>query len=414
MLSIISSTLWIVATLIITISGIYFSFYFKFPQYKLSKNVKESDKRDVSNSLKLLNLTLAGKIGVGSISGIAISIIIGGPGTIFWIWFSTIILSVLSYLETKTGIKYRKKINNEYIGGPQVYIKDVLKKKKLANFYALLIIFTFLFAFILIQSNTIIYSLKYIFPYSKNAIMFFLLFTVVFSIRKGITGISKIVNFLVPIMGLIYVLIGLYVIISNIELIPNILINIIKDSFQIKSLLTMPLIVGFQRSIFSNELGMGSTSMVVALSNSNDYYRESKNQLIGMYFITLIVCTISAFIILTTNYQQLMIKNINGIEIINYAFNYHFGEYGMFLSNLVVVLFAFSTIVTSYFYGDCCIKYLFKNKKNTFVKIIVIIVIVLSAYISTENIWALVDIATALTTIINLYALYKMRKELEE
>ena len=118
----ISSLLWIIATLLLIISAIYFIFYFKFTNYKVLKNVKFFDRE----SIKLLNISLAGKIGVGSISGIAISIIIGGKGTILWIWLSSFFLSIFTYLETKAGIKYKEKNNNDYIGGTYIILKKIL------------------------------------------------------------------------------------------------------------------------------------------------------------------------------------------------------------------------------------------------------------------------------------------------
>jgi AGCS family alanine or glycine:cation symporter len=213
-------------------------------------------------------------------------------------------------------------------------------------------------------------------------------------------------------MGLLYLIIGLDVLIANKNKILNIIVSIIHDAFKIKSIYTIPIIVGFQRSIFCNEAGMGSTSMIASLSNNKDYNSESKIQLIGLYYITLVVCTISAFIILTTNYEQLDIKNINGIEIINYSFFYHFGKGGSILSSFIISMFAFSTIITSYYYGDISLKYLLGNKSINISKIIVIIVIVLSFVVNSSNIWGFVDITTALTTIINIYSLIKIRKDL--
>ncbi len=413
MLNFISSILWIVTTIVLILSSISLSLYLKFPQRKLSKKVKLFDKKRHTNSIKLLNLTLAAKIGVGSISGIAISIIIGGKGTILWIWLSAIILSIITYLETKTGIQYREKIGKDVIGGPIVYIKKEISNK-LSLLYCFLIIFTYFFAFILIQSNTIIVSLKDTFLISENAILFILIPIVYLSISKGINTISKTVSLIVPVMGFLYIIIGSIVIYNNFDMIPTLLLDILKESISLRSISTIPLIVGFQRSIFSNETGMGSTSMVVSLSSSNDYKLEAYIQLIGMYFITLVITTISALLILTTNYETLGITNLNGIEIINYAITYHFGSSGSYLSILIITLFAYSTIITCYYYGDICLKYLFRNKKINISKIIVIIVIILSAYISTTNIWAIVDIATSLSTLINVYALYKIKDKLKE
>ena len=119
-MSLISSILWFVTTLMIIFIGIYLSFYLKFPQLKVSNFVNLFRKND-NNSLKLLNLSLAGKIGVGSISGIAIAIIVGGKGALLWVWLSSIVLSIITYSETILGIKY---------GSPKEYMRYQLKNKK--------------------------------------------------------------------------------------------------------------------------------------------------------------------------------------------------------------------------------------------------------------------------------------------
>lgn len=356
------------------------------------------------DNLKLLSFALASKIGVGSISGVALSILIGGKGTLFWIWISSLFLSKITYLETKAGIIFR----DNKKGGPQVYIKKELNNKKLSIIYSILVVITYLFAFTLIQSNTIIKAFSYTFNTNEIIITTVLIVITYLSIKKGIDNISKIVSIILPIMSIIYVTIGIIILMNNINLIPSLLKDIIINAFNIKSISTIPIIIGFQRSIFSNESGMGTTSMIVALSNSNDYNKEAKTQILGMYFITLVICTISALIILTTRYEIIDIDNINGIEIVNYAFNYHFGCFGEILSTTIITLFAFSTIITSYYYGSICLT----NKKNTISKIIVIIVISISTLIRPNIIWNLVDILCALLTLINLYALFKLRSKL--
>lgn len=406
MLNDINSFLWFQTTLIVSLVGVYLLIYNNLSPFKLLNKCKKISK----DSIKLLNLSLGGKIGVGSISGIAISIIIGGKGTIFWIWISSIVLTIFTYLETKAGILFKERD----FGGPSIYIKNKLNNKFLSIIYSILIIFTFIFSFILIQSNTIIISLSSTFNIKIIIIVILLLISVYFSINKGIRFIEKITSYLVPFMGAVYIFIGLIVIINNINTIPNIIKDILIDAFTFKSIINLPVIIGFQRSIFSNESGMGTTSMIVALSNTSDYKKEAFVQILGNYFISLIVCTISALLILTSDYNSIGITNINGIEIINYAFNYHFGNIGIYLSSLIILLFAFSTIITSFLYGDITIKHLFHNKKNTFTKIIVIIVIVFSSIIDPKYIWNIVDISVSLTTLINIYALIKMRKELKE
>ena len=401
----ISSLLWIFTTFFLILSAVFLSFYYNFTHFKVLKSVKYLSKDNV----KLLNLSLASKIGVGSISGMALAIAVGGKGTILWIWISSFLFSIYTYLETKTGTIYKEK----NIGGPFIYIKNGLKNTKLSSLYSLLIIITFLFSFVLIQSNTIITTWNYTFFIDKKLLLFIIIIITILSINNGISRISNLVSILVPFMCLSYVLIGLFIIYKNVDMIPSIFLDIVKEGFCLKSLFGLPIILGFQRSIFSNEFGMGTTSMIVALSDTKDYNKEYYLQAIGIYFISLIVCTISALIILTSKYEQFDITSLNGIEIINYAFNYHFNKYGSIISSIIITLFAFSTIITSFYYGDISINYLFNYKKSTVTKLIVIIVLISSIFIKPLNIWALVDITTALTTIINVYSLIKIRKKLK-
>lgn len=389
-------------------------FYLNFPQYKISKKVKSIAKIDVKEQLKLLNLTLAGKIGVGSISGIALSLTVGGKGSIFWIWVSSILTTLFTYIEVLVGVKYREKSKCGIFGGPQVYIKNILKNKSLSKIYSYLVILSYLFAFILIQSNTIIISLSNYFSLSKILTMIILLIIVIFTIRKGLEGINKAVSFLVPFMNIVYITLGVIVIYKNVYIVPGIIRDIIKESFKIKSLSTIPIIIGIQRAIFSNEAGMGTTSMVAALSKNEDLENTIKTQIIGTRLITFIITTVSCLIILTCDLDLTKLSNINGIEIVNYAFNYHFGNFGLLILNIIITLFAFSTIITSYYYGLLNIKYLKSNKSDTLAKIIVIIVIVLSFYIKSSTIWAYVDILTALTTLINIYAIMKLKSSIRK
>lgn len=417
MLKTISDIIWVITTFFIVYVGFYYTFYLKFPQFRLKKIIKslKSKNGEKTNTFELLNLTLAGKIGVGSISGIALCIYIGGIGAIFWLWISVLVLASLSYVETKLGIKYRTKFNDEFIGGPSFYIEKGLGNKTLARIYSILIIITYIFAFISIQSNTIIISLENTFSINKIIIVIFLVVLTYLSICKGIKTISRLTSFLVPIMGSIYILTGAIIIFNNWNEVIDIFKNIIISAFDInglKSLFIVPIIIGIERGVFSNEAGIGTTAMIASLSNNNDIEKQANVQILGTFFTSLIICTITALIILTSNYETLNFTNINGIELVSHAFFEHFGYFGIVLLTTIIFLFAFSTIVTSYYYGDINIKYLFKNNKfNTILKIIVIIVIIYSSFTSPTILWNTTDIIVALITIINIYSMYKLKKK---
>jgi len=417
MLNTINEIIWFVATLFIMCVGVYFTFSLKFPQFRWIKILKsfKNDKSKKNNTLKLLNITLAGKIGVGSISGIALCIYYGGISSIFWLWISALVLAVLSYVETKLGIKYREKLENEYIGGPSFYIEKGLGKKNLAKIYSILIIITYVFAFISIQTNTIVISVRNTFHINQIIIVFLLVIITYLSINKGINTISKLTSFLVPIMGGLYILIGIIIIINNRQDIFKIISTIVTNAFGIEGIkgsLLIPIIIGIERGIFSNEAGLGTTAMVSALSTS-DNEKQANIQILGTFFTSLIICTITALIVLTSNYQTVTFTEINGIELVSYALFEHFGYIGIILLTIIIFFFAFSTIVTSYYYGESNIKYLL-NKNSTMLKFTVIIIIIYSAFASPSTLWNIVDIIVALIGIINVYSMFKLRKELNK
>ena len=390
-------------------AGFYFSIKLKFPQFrwiKILKSLKGANKE----IFKTLNLTLAGKIGVGSISGIALCMYVGGVGSIFWLWISTFILTSLTCIETKLGLKYRKKIKNEYIGGPSFYIEHGLKNKKLSQIYSVLIILAYIVAFISIQTNTIIIALENIVDIDKLLIVFFLIIIIMLSIRNGVSTISKITEILTPVMGTIYILTGILVISINYKRSIEAFQLIILNAFSFKSIISIPVIVGIERGIFANEVGIGTTAMAVSASNDNDIERIQNIQIIGTFLTSLIICTITTFIILTSNGFQNNTLNINGIEIVNFAFLQHFGYYGTIILTIIIFLFAFSTIITSYYYGELNFKQLF-NKNTKILKIIVIIIIAYSSYAKPLVLWNVVDILVALIAIINSYAMIKLSKK---
>lgn len=411
--------LWYIATLLLVSSGVYFTIKIKFIQFRITKIIKSIFKKEKETGIKsyeTLMMVLAGRIGVGSIAGVALAIHLGGIGSIFWMWIIAIISASLSYVETVLGILYKEKDGIFYKGGPSYYIKNGLNKKVLGSIYAILIILSYVGGFLSIQSNTITKSINqitYISPIIVGIIISIVTFIIIFG---GIKRIAYISSKIVPFMIIGYILIALYCIITNINLIPNIFINIIKSAFNIKSFFTgfIPtLIVGIQRGIFSNEAGLGTGSIASSTVNTNNYEKQGYIQMVGVYITTLLICTSTALIILTSDYTTLNIKDINGIEITQYAFTYHLGNVGNYLVFLSIILFSFTTILTGYYDGESCLKYFFKDIKKIYLlilKILTILVLFIGCLIKASSIWLFVDILVACEAIINIYALVKLRK----
>lgn len=413
-LEIINKIIWAIAISLILINSIYYSVKLKFPQFKLLKILKSLKKTTTSTNITpkdTLIMALSSKIGVGSLAGVAISIYYGGLGTIFWIWISTFFLSIITYLENSLAIIYKEKDGKYQKSGPSYYIKKGLNNKKLSLIYASLILVTYIFLFTSIQNNTITTLTTNI--YSINKVIISLIITIIAGIiiTKGIKTISNICNKLFPIMMMIFILVGIIVIISNIEQIPSLLTNIIKEAFSSNSLtggVIYTIIIALQKSVFANESGVGTSAIISGTTESNSYEVQGNIGIIQTYFISFIVLTITSLIICTSPYQNIEI--INGIELTKYAFSYHLGSFGDILLLLILLLFSFSTIITIYYYGESSLKFITKNKTSIKVlKVLNLFSLFIGGIIKANIIWMLIDIALAILTIINMYSVYKLK-----
>lgn len=424
MIEITNKILWGVATAFIIWAGIYFSFKLKFIQFDLKKIIKYTLKKENKkglNSFSTLMLTLAGKIGVGSIAGVALAIYIGGLGTIFWMWVIALISAANTYAETYVGIVYNE-IDEENIfkGGPSYYIKNGLKKNILAYICAIIIIGCYLFGFIPIQANTITKSINEIAYINPTIIGLILCFFSAIIIFGGIKKISKAANKIVPLMTLLYLIIAIYIIVNNINIIPDIFISIFKSAFNTKAFTTgfiTTLIIGIQRGIFANESGLGTGSIASSTINTNEPYKAGYVQMLGIYIATFLICTSTAIIIATSDYSNINFYDVNGIEITQYAFNYHLGIFGNILIIISIILFAFSTILTGYYYIESNLKFFNNNISNTklfIAKLITLIFLFIGCIISSKKLWNIVDILIAILAIINIYSLLKLKDKIKK
>jgi len=421
----INEFMWIIAAFVIFISGIYFTIKLKFVQFNFKRMFKSLNKKSTNkNSItpkQALMMVLAGRVGVGSISGVALAIYTGGVGSIFWMWIAALFAVTNSFGETVLGIRYKEKDKGDiYKGGPSYYIEKGLKNKKLAIIYAIIIIICYASGFTSIQSNTITTSAIQLFDVSKVLVGIILSSIVFIIIFGGVKKISNVTSKIVPFMILLYILTGLYILVINYTQIPLMLSKIIKSAFNFKAVtggFLGTFLIGLQRGIFSNEAGIGTGSIASSTVESNEAAEQGYIQMIGVYITTMLICTATAIIIMTSDYNLLSLNDINGIEITQYAFKYHLGNLGNIIVFISIIMFAFSTILTGYYYGESSLKSIFKNinfKEILILKLLIVLVVFLGAITSPTLIWKLVDILAAVLVIINVYALLKLRHEIKE
>lgn len=386
--------MWTILIIFLFCFSVYLSVKLKFQNYKI--NIKELIRNDKTS----LYLTLGTKIGVGSIIGTTSSIIIGGFSSVIWIILFSILTTSIIYYEAYLGRKNRVKLNNDYIGGPSFIIKN-----KLLSFISLiLLILIYTFMFQMIQMNTISNMILLNVNISKKLILIVFLIILLVTINLKIKEILNIMNKIVPIMCLFFIIICLYGIISNYDILFSSVKVYLKDIFSIKSIIC-GMIIGIKRSIFMNELLIGTTSLS-ASTDKNDINTSIKYQILSVLFITITMTLLISSLILIYIYNNPIINDYN--LLINNIFKSTYGSIGTLFLIIILILFGFTTILSGFYIGKTNIEYFTKSKLilNIF-KLLFIVVTLSGIIINNFFIWKYLDNLIFVMIIINSYSIIK-------
>lgn len=386
--------MWTILIIFLFCFSVYLSIKLKFQNYKI--NIKELIRNDKTS----LYLTLGTKVGVGSIIGTTSSIIIGGFSSVIWIILFSILTTSIIYYEAYLGRKNRVKLNNDYIGGPNFIIKN--KLLSFISLILLLLIYTFMFQ--MIQMNTISNMILLNVNISKKLILIVFLIILLVTINLKIKEILNIMNKIVPIMCLFFIIICLYGIISNYDILSSSINVYLKDIFSIKSILC-GMIIGIKRSIFMNELLIGTTSLS-ASTDKNDINISIKYQILSIFFITITMTLLISSLILIYIYNNPIINDYN--LLINNIFHTTYGSIGTLFLIIILILFGFTTILSGFYIGKTNIEYLTKSKLilNIF-KLLFIVVTLSGIIINNFFIWKYLDNLIFIMIIINSYSIIK-------
>lgn len=386
--------MWTILIIFLFCFSVYLSVKLKFQNYKI--NIKELIRNDKTS----LYLTLGTKVGVGSIIGTTSSIIIGGFSSVIWIILFSILTTSIIYYETYLGRKNRVKLNNDYIGGPNFIVKN--KLLSFISLILLLLIYTFMFQ--MIQMNTISNMILLNVNISKKLILIVFLIILLVTINLKIKEILNIMNKIVPIMCLFFIIICLYGIISNYDILSSSIKIYLKDIFSIKSILC-GMIIGIKRSIFMNELLIGTTSLS-ASTDKNDINISIKYQILSIFFITITMTLLISSLILIYIYNNPIINDYN--LLINNIFHTTYGSIGTLFLIIILILFGFTTILSGFYIGKTNIEYLTKSKLilNVF-KLLFIVVTLSGIIINNFFIWKYLDNLIFIMIIINSYSIIK-------
>ena len=378
----------------------------------LFKKSDDKDDGDIS-SFESLMTALSATVGTGNIAGVATAIFLGGPGAIFWMWITALFGMATKYAEAFLAIYFREKnTSGNYVGGPMYYIKNGLSKKY--HFLAYLFAFFGMIAAFGIgngvQANSVAQVLSSEFNISQITIGITIAVLVTLVILGGIKSIGKTTAQLVPIMSALYILGGLYIIFINISIVPDIFLLIVNSAFTTTAAtggfagatIWMAIRFGVSRGVFSNEAGLGSSPIAHAAAKTNNPVKQGSISMLEPLIDTLIVCTITAFVILISDSW---LSGINGASLTSLAFNEGLPGFGKYIVMVGLVLFAFSTIIGWSYYGEKCAEFIFGESVITIYRVLWIIIIPVGATIELNLIWLIADIMNGLMALPNLIAL---------
>lgn len=416
----INDILWSYVLIILLIgAGIIFTIRTKFVQIRFIKEMIRLIAGDAGNkmegqqisSFQAFCVSTASRVGVGNIAGIAIAVVLGGPGAIFWMWIIAILGSATGFVESTLAQIYKvpRTDSNGYLGGPAYYINNALHSPKTAVFFAILISVTYGLIFNSVQSNTISLSLQTAFNFDATMIGIVIAVFSGIVVFGGLHRIAKVTEYMVPIMAGIYLLIAFAITIYNISELPTVLSVIFKDAWGIESVaggsFGAAIMTGIKRGLFSNEAGMGSTPHAHARAAAKNPHEQGLTAMVSVFIDTFIILNLTAFSILTSGVLD---SGKEGIALTQTAFVNTFGSGGDIFIAVCLLFFAFSTILGWHFFGRINVKYLFGQKAVKIYSLIVILFIIVGSTLKVELVWQLADCFNGLMVIPNAIALFAL------
>ena len=361
------------------------------------------------SSFQAFAVSVATRVGTGNLAGVASAIAIGGPGAVFWMWVIALMGSATAFVESTLAQLFKKKHKDSFIGGPAYYIQQGLKQRWMAITFAVLITCQFGLSNNSIQSNTICSAMQEAFGWDPLWVGGVIAAVSLFIVFGGIQRIAQVSAVLVPVMAISYVVLALVIIVMNIGLIPHVFRLIVLDAFGIEQIagggIGVTIMNGVKRGLFSNEAGEGSAPNVAATASVTHPVKQGLIQALGVFTDTLIVCSCTAFIILISGLFR--VPQLNGIALTQSALQSEIGSIGPVFIAVAIFLFAFSTIIGNYYYGEANIRFITPNTKvMTIYRICSAgVMVIFGSLASFELVWNIVDFFMAFLTACNLIAI---------
>lgn len=404
-------------------TGIYFTIRTKGVQFRLLKdgirsmleksNEGEDGEKHIS-SFQALMISTASRVGTGNIAGIATAIAAGGPGAVFWMWVTAVIGGASAFIESTLAQVYKVKENGQFRGGPSYYMERALGKRSMGILFSILLILCFAYGFNGLQAYNMSSALEYYIPNYSDTIYPMLLGLVLavaagLVIWGGVHRIGFITSVLVPVMAVIYILIGLATMMMHIRQLPEVYAIIFENAFDVQAMMGgfagSAVVIGIKRGLFSNEAGMGSAPNASASADVDHPVKQGLVQIISVFIDTILICSSTAMILLVSGVEG---KSgvLDGIPYVQAAICANVGSWGIHFITISIFAFAFSSLIGNYYYAESNILFIRNSKMLLFLfRITCVAAIFLGAQADFSLVWNLADVTMGGMAIVNIIAI---------
>ena len=404
-------------------AGIYFSIRTKFVQFRLISDAIKALKEKAENndngksvsSFQALMISTASRVGTGNIAGIATAIVAGGPGAVFWMWVMAIVGGASAFVESTLAQVYKVKDGKEFRGGPSYYIERALGKRWLGVLFSILLIACFAYGFNGLQTYNMSSALEYYIPNYSDTILpavvgLLIAAATAFVIFGGVHRIGFISSVIVPIMAGIYILMGIFITLTNLNRVPEMFSLIFDGAFDFRAIFGgfagSTVLIGIKRGLFSNEAGMGSAPNASATATVSHPVKQGMVQVLSVFIDTLMICTTTAFILLLSGVTGVPEK-LDGSPYVQAAISANVGSLGIHFITFSIFAFAFTSLIGNYYYAESNILFIKNNRilLNVF-RITCLIAIFLGAQADFSTVWNLADVLMGFMAIENILVIF--------
>jgi AGCS family alanine or glycine:cation symporter len=381
---------------------------------KVGKGVRRTERTASLSAFQAFAISAAARVGTGNVSGVAGAIFLGGPGAVFWMWVMAIGGGAASFIESTLAQLWKSRAADTYKGGPAFYIARGLGSRGFGALFAVLFIFCFAFAFTSLQANTIVdavtgavavYTDPEGLPWLAPVIGILLALLTAAIIFGGMRRVAAVAQSMVPIMAAIYLVLGILIVGMNLGELPRVVSQILTEAFDPQAVvgggIGAVIVQGVQRGMLSNEAGMGSVPNVAATASVSHPVKQGLVQTLGVYFDTLLICSITAFIVLFA-FPDVSVGG-EGLVMVQGSLTANLGAWSAVLMALIMFLLAFTSVLGNYSYGEANMHFLTgKRGWHAAFGIAVVLLVLVGAVIDVSLAWTIAGVSMVFIALINL------------